>query len=175
MGRLLRFRRRGGEPWPRGVPSDARSDPLFPSDARPAEDPPPGKAPDPDRERRRRFLHGVVGLFLATLFVAGSVEALVGNHGYFAVRRSREELASLKAAVERKQIQVMELRQAVDRLKNDPHAIERIAREELGFVKPGEITFLLPREENCVPGGGLALPPPAVKKAPAAKPDVPRD
>jgi cell division protein FtsB len=176
MGRLLRFRRRDRERWRRLAPSDARADTLFPSDARPAEEPPPGKAPDPDRERRRRFVHGVVGLFLGTIFVASSVGALVGNHGYFAVRRSREELAILKAAVEKKQAQVTELRKAVDSLKSDPRAVERIAREELGFVKPGEITFLLPSEEGRTPGVGLSLPPPAVRKAPPARPaEVPRD
>jgi cell division protein FtsB len=175
MGILLRFRRHDREPWPRGVPSDARTDPLFPSDARPAEEPPPGKPPDPDRERRRRFLRGVTGVLLGTIFAAGSVEALVGDRGYFALRRARRELADLTASVDKKQAEVTELRRAVDRLRIDPHAIERIAREELGFVKPGEITFLLPSQEGRTAGVGLSLPPQPVRRIASGAVDIPRD
>jgi cell division protein FtsB len=35
------------------------------------------------------------------------------------------------------------LTQEVEALRNDPAAIERAAREELGFVKPGEIVIHL--------------------------------
>ena len=175
MGRLLRFRRRDRGPWPRGTPSDARTDPLLPSDARPADEPAPGKAPDPDRERRRRFVRGLLGFTLGTIFVASSVEALVGNRGYFALRRARQELAELKAAVDKKQAEVTELRKTVDRLKTDPRAVERIAREKLGFVKPGEITYLLPSEEGRTPGVGLSLPPREVRRTPGGAANVPRD
>lgn len=33
------------------------------------------------------------------------------------------------------------LRQKIQRLRNDPESIYRIAREELGLVKPGEIIY----------------------------------
>lgn len=35
------------------------------------------------------------------------------------------------------------LRREVDALRDDPRAIERAAREELGLVRPGEIVFSL--------------------------------
>jgi len=175
MGRLLHFRKRHGEPWGRGVPTDARLDTLFSSDARPAEDPPPGKAPDPDRERRRRVVFAAVALFLGTIFVAGSAAALVGERGYLGVRHSRQELANLKATVDKKQADVMALKKEVDRLKSDPGALEKIAREELGFVKPGEVSFLLPNDEDRGPGARLLLPPPALRSTPSGPAEVPRD
>jgi len=51
------------------------------------------------------------------------------------------ELASLRAETDR-------LSAAVGALRSDPESIERIAREELGFVKPGERVYKLP------PSGG---------------------
>jgi cell division protein FtsB len=176
MGRLVHFRRRGEKGWGLIAPSDARLDTLFPSDARPAEDPPPGKAPDPERERRRLLLRSAIIVFLATIFVAGSGAAIVGDHGYLGVRRSRQELAELKAKVDTRQDEVLELKKQVDRLKTDPHAVERIARERLGFGKPGEVMFLLPDEQDRTAGDRLFLPPPALKTGTGQRPaDPPRD
>jgi cell division protein FtsB len=169
MGRLVQFRKR------RAAPTDARTDTLFPSDACPTDELPPGKAPDPDAERRRKFRQGVVGLVVATAFVGGSAAALVGSRGYLDVRRSREELALLKAETDKKQDDVTLLKKEVDRLKSDPRALERIAREELGFARPGEVTILLPFDEDRGPGARLLFPPPALKKTPGGAPAVPRD
>jgi len=47
------------------------------------------------------------------------------------------EIASLRAETDR-------LSEAVGKLRSDPEAIERIAREELGLVKPGERVLKLP-------------------------------
>ncbi|WP_239014157.1 FtsB family cell division protein [Archangium violaceum] len=35
------------------------------------------------------------------------------------------------------------LRREINALRNDPTALERAAREELGYIKPGEIVFHL--------------------------------
>lgn len=35
------------------------------------------------------------------------------------------------------------LRREIEALKNDPRALERVAREELGFVRPGELVLKL--------------------------------
>ena len=40
----------------------------------------------------------------------------------------------------------------IDLLEQDPAAKERIAREELGMANPGEIQFLLPREDGEAAG-----------------------
>lgn len=37
------------------------------------------------------------------------------------------------------------LNREVDALRHDPEAIERIARDELGMVQPGEILFQFPK------------------------------
>ena len=39
------------------------------------------------------------------------------------------------------------LREHVRAVKNDPLTLERLAREELGMVRPGDVVIVLPEEE----------------------------
>src|SRR5512140_1111451 len=52
------------------------------------------------------------------------------------VRRLERENASLET-------RVTQLRREVKALQGDPTALERAAREDLGYVKPGEIVYKL--------------------------------
>ncbi len=54
-------------------------------------------------------------------------------------RRLERENAALEETVAR-------LRREVRALRGDPAALERAAREELGYVKPGEIIYKLDEE-----------------------------
>jgi cell division protein FtsB len=38
--------------------------------------------------------------------------------------------------------------QTVDRLRNDPHYIEKIAREDLGLVRQGDTVLKFPSQER---------------------------
>jgi len=49
--------------------------------------------------------------------------------------------AQKSAAVRTEQENYDQLKQQQDRLRNDPHFIERVAREEIGLAKPGELIF----------------------------------
>jgi len=130
------------------------------TDARPAEEEPArGGCVDPERQRRARLRRGVFVLFLATLFLAGSLVALVGRGGYVDLHRKREEARLLREEVVTLRINVDVLEHVVGRLEAEPLERERIAREQLGLVLPGEIDFLLPREtagESLVPPAGRA-------------------
>jgi cell division protein FtsB len=46
-------------------------------------------------------------------------------------------------------------------LKSDPKAIEKEAREQLRYAKPGEVIYLLPEQQ----GQHLAEPPPPPESA----------
>ncbi len=53
----------------------------------------------------------------------------------------RQELAALTARNESLQGSIRELRHQLERMKEDPAAIERVARDELGMVRSGEVVF----------------------------------
>ncbi len=57
-------------------------------------------------------------------------------------RALRSELQKIEDANARTRREVEALRREVDSLKSDPHSVERIARDELGMVRPGELVFL---------------------------------
>jgi cell division protein FtsB len=124
------------------------------TDARPVDEESARGGPvDPDRQRRIRLRRGVFVLCLLTVFLAGSLIAMLGRGGYVDLHRKREEARKLREEVATLRFDVGVLEHAVHRLESEPAERERIAREQLGMVLPGEVDFLLPRE-----GSGEALP-----------------
>ena len=88
--------------------------------------------------RRRFFLAVGCGVALLLAVCSGA------DAGGF--RRSLElqrEIAELKTKNESLAKENLALGQEIRGLRKDPLAIERAAREELGFVKPGEIVITL--------------------------------
>src|SRR5262249_1606983 len=92
----------------------------------------------PRPTRTRRIVHLLL-LFVAPVVV---VDGLVGGRGPVAMLRARHEYDELSAAVARQRAENARLRETARRLKEDPSAIEEIARRELGLIKPGERLFI---------------------------------
>lgn len=53
-------------------------------------------------------------------------------------QNTRKEILRLDKAIQREEEQKKQLRAAIDSLQRDPKAVERLARERLGYAKPGE-------------------------------------
>jgi cell division protein FtsB len=69
-----------------------------------------------------------------------------GKHGLSVWQQKRVEDRQLRKEIDGLQQENARLRQRVERLKTDPHAIEREAREKLHYAKPGEVIYALPPE-----------------------------
>ncbi len=123
-------------------------DPGFVTDARPADESPRRQRFDPEAGRRVRFRRRAIAFILGSVFVAGSLAALFGTGGYVELRRQDRDNAKLEAEVSAARIRVAQLTADVEGLESDPTYRERVAREQLGFVKPGEVSILLPREDS---------------------------
>lgn len=52
--------------------------------------------------------------------------------------RFRKELDRLDAQIQKEETKEKQTRDAIDTLRTDPKAVERLAREKLGYAKPGE-------------------------------------
>ena len=90
-------------------------------------------------ERNRQIVRALVFLVSAVVFV----DALVGDRGYLAMRRARREYTDAALAVGRQRMDNAHLREEARRLREDPAAIEEIARRELGLIRPGEKVFII--------------------------------
>lgn len=86
----------------------------------------------------RRLLGGL-GLILV---VAGL--AVYGSNGVVRVWHMQRELQALERELGTLRARTRELTDTVDRLRNDPLFIEKLAREDLGMVHPGETILKFP-------------------------------
>jgi cell division protein FtsB len=89
--------------------------------------------------RTRKIVHLLL-IFVASVIV---VDALVGDRGLVAMLRARREYDVLSAAVAQQRAENARLRETARRLREDPSAVEEIARRELGLIKPGERVFII--------------------------------
>jgi cell division protein FtsB len=136
MDWLKRFRRVGELELPEDPPTDARTAEGVP---RVAED-------DPEAELRDRVRRRVGRATFLSVFVISTGVLLVGEDGLVDRMRLGRELRGVEARVDEQRRQVEELRDEVRGLHDDPMARERIAREQLGYARRGEILLLLPEE-----------------------------
>jgi len=67
-----------------------------------------------------------------------------GHNGLTVFEHKREEAKSLQKQMQMLQAENERLRGHVDRLQNDPGAIEHQAREELHYTRAGEVIYTLP-------------------------------
>ena len=67
--------------------------------------------------------------------------AWLGQDGYLAVIVNRERVSELKKENAEIEAKNKELRSEILSLRSDKQAIEKIAREDLGLVKKGEIVY----------------------------------
>jgi cell division protein FtsB len=115
----------------------------------------------------RPVLGAAVVLFVAVL-------AMAGMKGFRDLDAARERQQQLESRIKATQGQIDGLRSRIESLRKDPGAVERLAREELGMVRPGDVVIQLPEDPpqaRPAPQASPAPLPPA--PTPQASPAVP--
>ena len=80
-----------------------------------------------------------------------AVDGLVGDRGLLAMLRARHEYDIAAATVARQRMENARLREEARRLREDPSAIEEIARRDLGLIRPGEKLFIIKQAPPAQP------------------------
>ncbi|MEO7030265.1 MAG: septum formation initiator family protein [Acidobacteriaceae bacterium] len=75
--------------------------------------------------------------------------AVLGHNGITVYEHKRQDTRSLQVQMQDLQRENDRLRGHVDRLRNDPAAIEHQAREELHYTRPGEVIYTLPNDPRA--------------------------
>ena len=70
--------------------------------------------------------------------------AVYGGHQVLRVRTMRGEIAAMERDIVTLRARTEELSRTVERLRNDPSYVEKLAREELGYVRPDETVLKFP-------------------------------
>lgn len=86
----------------------------------------------------------IIGLLLHTMF---------GANGIVAYRQKRVEMQSLQSEVDRLQKQNEDSAARIRALKSDPRTIEKEARTQFGYTRPGEFVYVAPAAPQAPPIG----------------------
>ena len=86
----------------------------------------------------RRLLGGAALLLLATGLT------VYGGNQVMRVAAMRREMETMERDLVTLRARTEELTKTVERLRNDPSYIEKLAREDLGYVREGETVLKFP-------------------------------
>ena len=87
-----------------------------------------------------RIALGVFGL----LTVAMLLLAVFNDKGALQVRAQSKKLSAIETEMATLDAENKQLTEEIHALRTDPTAIEKLAREELKLVKPGEVVLVTP-------------------------------
>ncbi len=94
-------------------------------------------------ERRR-----VATVAAGALALAVGYHVVFGHNGLTVYQQKRQETKNLEQQLHNLGKENESLKGHVDRLQEDPDAIEHQAREELHYTRPGEVIVTLPPEKS---------------------------
>ena len=117
------------------------------------------KSPEP--APRSDSFRPVLGVSMI-LFVAVLGIAAWRSYHDLSAARQRERL--LETRIQDTRDRIDELRGRIERLRSDPGTLERLAREDLGMVLPGDVIIELPETGPSSPGD--ASRPPRIPSSP---------
>lgn len=89
---------------------------------------------------RRRIATVAVAVLAVSLFV----HVMFGTNGMVVYRQKRTEYQELRKKIDQVQQENDRYTQQIQGLKSDQMAIEKEAREQLGYAKPGEYVYVPP-------------------------------
>jgi cell division protein FtsB len=109
-----------------------------------------GPAARPERPHVHPLSYVGFSLVLSVLLF---VFFLAGDRGLLQVRKQRAQVGALQAEVSAIAGRNETLEREVARMTKDPAAVEKIAREDLQLVAPGDVVLVLPPgfEERVTP------------------------
>lgn len=89
---------------------------------------------------RRRIATGAVVLLTALLFL----HVVFGANGMVVFRQKRSEYKTLQKEIDSLQKENDRYTEQIKELKSDPRMIEKEAREQLHYARPGEVVYVAP-------------------------------
>jgi cell division protein FtsB len=95
----------------------------------------------------------------AVLALAVAYHVIFGQNGLTAYQQKRQETQTLARQLHSLQSENDAMKGQVDRLQDDPNAIEHQAREELHYTRPGEVIYTLPPESSSKNAAAVSAKP----------------
>ena len=97
------------------------------------------------RQTARVTMRAVV-LLSGVLTIVFLVSFVFSEEGIAELREARLRVDRLQAEIEQLEQENTRLEAEVESLEQSDFAVERIAREDLGMSKPGEVVYVIPKQ-----------------------------
>ncbi len=98
-----------------------------------------------DSRRATQVTLKAVVLLAGVLIVVFAVSLFFSDRGLHELQHARTRVTSLRTNIARLDAENARLRAEIESVKRSSYAIERIAREDLGMSRKGEVVYMLPR------------------------------
>lgn len=108
--------------------------------------PVPFRGTVPAVPRFELFVERILPLTILSMAAIGAPALMFSNEGLPRLRNLQTEIAQVRAENVELARTNAQLHLTVERLKQDPKAVERLARDELGLVRNTEVVFQFPAQ-----------------------------
>lgn len=99
-----------------------------------------------DARRATQVTLRAVVLLAGVLSIVFAISFFFSDRGLPELQHARTRVDALRAEIARLEAENARLRADIDSVKKSSYAVERIAREDLGMSRPGEIVYMLPKK-----------------------------
>ena len=94
-------------------------------------------------------LRSALPLLMFAIFALSVAWACFGERGILANETLGAEIEAREERIAERNAVIEHLREEIRRLQEDPRVQERWVREELGFVRPGEVVYVFPGDRSA--------------------------
>jgi cell division protein FtsB len=98
-----------------------------------------------DSRRATQVTLKAVTMLSVVLTIVFFISFVFSDRGLPELQHSRKRVTELKTDIARLESENSRLRAEIDSVKKSTYAVERIAREDLGMSKKGELVYMLPK------------------------------
>ncbi|HEX6158828.1 MAG TPA: septum formation initiator family protein [Thermoanaerobaculia bacterium] len=106
---------------------------------------PPSVSTHDSRRATQVTLKAVI-LLSGVLSVVFLISFFFSDRGIAELQHARTRVGELQADIAKMEAENARLRAEIESVKKSSYAVERIAREDLGMSKEGEVVYMLPKE-----------------------------
>jgi cell division protein FtsB len=106
---------------------------------------PPSVSTHDSRRATQVTLKAVV-LLSGVLSIVFLISFFFSDRGIAELQHARTRVATLHSDISKLEQENARLRAEIESVKKSSYAVERIAREDLGMSKPGEVVYMLPKK-----------------------------
>ncbi len=98
---------------------------------------------------RSETLQSAFPLILFAVLAGSAAWACFGERGILTNRALLQDVEARTAEVLERERSIEQLRQQIQAMREDARVQERWIREELGYVRPGEVLYLFPGDRSA--------------------------